>query len=620
MKRTASRLALLAVLLLAFVLRVFRLDYQELRGDEAFGYFFSQQPYGEIINATVALSEPHPVAAYFVQKAWVGVAGDSEFVLRFAGVWWGVLAVALIYALGRRLGFSFWRAVVGAILLATSAYAVWHAQDARMYAMSLALSMAVVLSALEALQSGRWPWAVAYIVTAWLALHTHYYAVFVLVALNLFVLGGAIAAQRTRAIAVQWLLWQVVLAALYLPWLVRAGGILTGYGGNGDSPSLLEAAQRALAVFAGGESTPPDQRLWWALPAGILLLIGVARLALGSACDRRSLALLALYLGVPLLATWYSAQARPTFNERYLVAALPPFYLLIAAAFDYRRLPRPSAALLQAATSLLAVVLAAGMTLSLIRLYTEPAYSKTRGWRELAAAITQLSSGLPPAQVRVAQNFPDPTLWYYYQGPVEHLVLPPQANDAAAARTAVQTLAGQGIQRVILPIQPAANWDGAGLATAALDGWFDRTVQTQVGVWPVQVYSQPAGALTAVNVLFTNGVTLRGFVAAPEDLPPGGLLTVYLDWTADAALPGELKVFVQLLDGEGQLVAQDDRPLLLSGARAAGTGLAAYGLMLPEELSEGPYRLITGLYDPAQQDAPRIQPVDGAEFVLLRSQ
>ncbi len=168
------------------------------------------------------------------------------------------------------------------------------------------------------------------------------------------------------------------------------------------------------------------------LVGGLLLLIGIVRLALGSTRDLRNLGLLVLYLGVPLLATWWGAQSRPIFNERYLVAALPPFYLLMAAAVDLRPLPRRNRPRCSPAVSaLLAGVLIVGMSLSLVRAYSDPAYSKTRGWRELAAAITRLSAGLPPERVRVAQNFPDPTLWYYYRGPVEHLVLPPQANDAA---------------------------------------------------------------------------------------------------------------------------------------------------------------------------------------------
>ncbi len=82
-RRCAGQLALLAILLLAFGLRLLGLDNQELRGDEAFGYFFSQRSPADLVEATIALAEPHPVAAYFVQKAWLALAGDSEFALRF---------------------------------------------------------------------------------------------------------------------------------------------------------------------------------------------------------------------------------------------------------------------------------------------------------------------------------------------------------------------------------------------------------------------------------------------------------------------------------------------------------------------------------------------------------
>ena len=80
----------------------------------------------------------------------------------------------------------------------------------------------------------------------------------------------------------------------------------------------------------------------------------------------------------------------------------------------------------------------------------------------------------------------------------------------------------------------------------------------------MQVYAQPAGALTSVNAEFEDGTTLRGYVAAPDTLAPGGLLTVHLDWASDAASGDGRKVFVQLLDAAGQLVTQDDRPLVLS--------------------------------------------------------
>ena len=277
MTRYAARTALLALLLLAFGLRLYRLDHQELRGDEAFGYFFSLRAYDEIISATIELQEPHPVASYFVQKAWLGLAGHGEFALRYVNIWFGVLAVALIYRFGRRLGLTTASALAAAALLTISPYIIWHAQDARMYSMSLALTLASTWLAVEWLardkRSRRWLWALGYIAVSWLALHTHYFAAFVLMAQYLYVVGLTLWRRQWRTLAA-WLLLQGAVFVLYLPWLIRAAQTLTGYGGNGDSPGFVAMAQRSLAVFAAGESAIPQQRAGLALLALLLLLAG----------------------------------------------------------------------------------------------------------------------------------------------------------------------------------------------------------------------------------------------------------------------------------------------------------------------------------------------------------
>src|SRR5690606_12164419 len=94
-------------------------------------------------------------------------------------------------------------------------------------------------------------------------------------------------------------------------------------------------------------------------------------------------------------------------------------------------------------------------------------------------------------QVRIAQNFPDPTLWYYYRGLIEHVVLPPAAGDRAGTEEAVAQLGGAGVRRVILPAQPAANWDDDEIAAAALANSYDEVHAEQVGVWPVRVFAGP---------------------------------------------------------------------------------------------------------------------------------
>jgi len=616
MRSTATRLSLLTLLLLAFALRLYRLDFQELRGDEAFGYFFSLRTLPDILQATIELQEPHPVASYNLQHFWLRWAGHSEFALRFSAAWFGLLAVALLYALGRQL-IAPAGARVALFLLALSPYAIWHSQDARMYSMSLALTTASTwLMVLWLQRQRRWLMA-GYLFSSLLALHTHYFAAFVLVAQNLFVLARAVRYPRQRVTLINWAILQITIAFFYGPWLLRVLPILGKYDGNGDSPTFFAMLGRSLMLFGVGESTPAAQRLWWAGVAAALLLLGGMSLWRQGDRGRRTLTLLGLYLCVPLLATWWSARTRPIFNERYLVAALPGFYLLIGASVARWRQQKRAWAML---TTLLLVVYLGGMLVSLQRHYTDPAYSKSRGWRELATTLTTWSAALPPAQVRIAQNFPDPTLWYYYQGAVDHLVLPPRPHDLAGAQQTVRDLSAAGVQRLLLPQQPAANWDDRALAATALDGTYAFVTERQVGVWPLQLYSHPPTDWTVVADemarTFQNGLELSGYALSPPQLTAGDLLVVNLAWHGEnAVLAGTEKVFVQLLNGAGQLVAQDDR--ILAYPLSTIEHQTVYGILLPVQLSPGLYRLITGLYDPAMADAPRVLTTAGADYIEL---
>jgi hypothetical protein len=657
MSRSRVRGLLLLILLLGWGLRLWRLDYQELRGDEVFGYFFSLRPFDDMVQATVDLQEPHPVASYVVQQEWLGWAGHSEFALRFSSVWFGLLAVVLLWRLAQALTLPTTTALLATLLLAISPYTIWHSQDARMYSMSLALTTASTWLMIGWLQRQRRSWAIAYTVVSWLALHTHYFSVFVLVAQNLFVVTRlflipvvktlvfsqeeerlkSLLRLSARFTLINWLTLQATIAFFYGPWLLRVQGTLTNYHGNGDSPSLGDMVRRAGSVFLVGESVPAEQQLWWALLAGALLLWGGVCLFRAGANGRRALLLLSFYLGVPLLATWWSATQRPIFNERYLVAAAPPFYLLLAvglgqsgwlAGWGARRL-KPASATQSALkrTGLRAVivvgvwlVLVLGMVLSLQRHYSDPVYSKTRGWRTLAATLVQWSAGLPPEKVRLAQNFPDPTLWYYYRGDVTHLVLPPGAKDEAGARAAVQGLRTAGVERVLLPLQPATNWDERGIAAGALATAYQLLYEAPIGVWPVQLYVTPPMNLMPVDVAFQNGMKLVGVATQPATVTPRNMLAVYLDWQGNSVtLSGTEKVFVQLLNSAGQLVAQDDRPLSLPTKQPIMSSLALYGILLPVTLPPGDYQLIAGLYDPAQPGAPRVLTTAGVDHTVIKT-
>ena len=625
--RTLDRAALLAVIVMAFGLRIFRLGAQELRGDEAFGYFFIKQPYAQIVGDTLALEEPHPVLSYFTQKTWLSMAGTSEFSLRMLGALFGVLAVALLFRLALVSKLPVRISILGAALLAVSPYAIWHAQDARMYSMSMALTLASTLLAVLWLRKESAGIGVGYLVVSLAALHTHYFAAFIVVAQSLAVAALWAGRRLSWRSVWHWALLQVVLWLLYAPWLLAVRGILTGYGGNGDSPGLTEALSRAVNVFASGETVPAWQGTVWVWIGTASVLLGTAAL-FASSRYRPAGWLFGLYLAVPVLAAWYGAQARPIFDERYLAAAAPPFYVL--AASSLLPLARGWDGFSQTAPArfwglggaALVLALFAGSGSSLAHYYFDPTYSKSRGWRELAQALRLLSVCVPADNVRLAQNYPDPTLWYYFGDQPEHLVLPPLANDTVLAGAEVDQLAEDGVERVLFIAQPSTSWDADGIGESALRSEYTWAVTDTSTNWPIKVFLRPGSVAGGEPVAFENGAILRSVGIAPakeisSTIVPGGLLAATLDWDLDASDAKEpLKVSVQLLDKDGQLVGQADRPLP-PVAEQAGSGPVAdsYGILVPHALPGGEYRVIAGLYRP--DTGERIRTSTGADHVEL---
>ena len=273
------------------------------------------------------------------------------------------------------------------------------------------------------------------------------------------------------------------------------------------------------------------------------------------------------------------------------------------------------------AAAALLIMLVVGAGLSLVRHYDDPAYSKTHGWRNLAAVLERYSAAWPSDKATTVQTFPDPTLWYYYAGPAERLVLPPAANSAEGAAREVAALAAKDVQRVVIAAQENPIWDAHGVAsTSVAQGGYELLSETPVGGWQVQVFGRPPRSLPPVDVGFVNpqgaaGVRLTGAAVPVERLIPGDVLPVYLRWAGDAgALSGAEKLTLQLLDAGGKLVAQTDRPF---GAAQLGEQPSGTSIALPRYLPPGAYRLIAALYDPSKPNAPRWKTSAGADHVEL---
>ncbi len=174
-------------------------------------------------------------------------------------------------------------------------------------------------------------------------------------------------------------------------------------------------------------------------------------------------------------------------------------------------------------------------------------------------------------------------------------------------------------------VPPAPGWPTSawrrgeiwrGLHTLSLPAWLEGgqyrlEMQGQAGVAtlgnlridaPERCFQEPSTRYAAGETL--GGLaTLVGY-SLPESARPGEALEVRLVWQAQATASASHKSFVQLLDGEGQLIVGSDA--IPAGWQRPTTGWVpgefiedVHLLALPEGLAAGEYRLIVGLYQEA---------------------
>jgi 4-amino-4-deoxy-L-arabinose transferase-like glycosyltransferase len=154
-----------------------------------------------------------------------------------------------------------------------------------------------------------------------------------------------------------------------------------------------------------------------------------------------------------------------------------------------------------------------------------------------------------------------------------------------------------------LPDQEAQTW---------VQDWLNRygfwAAHEWVGGLQLFTYGTVAGSpatVPAVDVSAIVGdqIELVGYDLPASDWQPGDILPLSLFWQPSAGMTAEYRVFVHLLDTDGQIVAQTDTAPA-GGSRPTASWAAGevirdpVGILLPPALAEGEYRLVVGMYDP----------------------
>jgi hypothetical protein len=167
-----------------------------------------------------------------------------------------------------------------------------------------------------------------------------------------------------------------------------------------------------------------------------------------------------------------------------------------------------------------------------------------------------------------------------------------------------------------------------------VERWLDarafKAVDEWVGDVRFVVYAVPdeaAGEMTtAVNLPFGPHITLLGYATNAAAVRPGDVLQVTLFWQTAQPLADRYKIFLHLVNEQGEIVAQrDSEPgggLIFTTAWPPGERIVDnHGILLPMEMVDGRYALRLGLYDLADPAArlPIFTPDGERDFILIET-
>lgn len=343
--RSRAGVAVLVLTAVGAALRFATLDQQSYWYDEAVAVSIVEGSLADVFRG-VFDTESTPPLYYLLGWAWAHVLGTEEAALRSLSALAGTLVVPVAYAAGRsvatvRIGLA------AAALAAVSPMLVWYSQEARAYALLTLLGgTSFVLFVLARSDPSRRRLAWWAVVSA-LALATHYFAGFVVLAEAILLLWAHPRLTRLRwSVAA---LAAVALCLLPLAALQARHRRLGWVGGIDLQERVAEAVQRLVAAaqpssWAGATGARVTPYVW--ILAVVVLVLAATLVLTRASMRERSGALLALSvaslgIGAPialaLVADRFTGGDGDYFLDRNVLAAWVPLTVFIAGGLAARR-------------------------------------------------------------------------------------------------------------------------------------------------------------------------------------------------------------------------------------------------------------------------------------------
>lgn len=245
-EKVRPRLALsvlLVIVILGLCLRLYRLDAQSVWGDEWPNVAHLQAPDALTYARLIQLEYPeqaHAPLFYFVNYYWAKWVGTDVYRLRLLPVFLGLLAIPLIYMLGKLVHSPF-AGLVAALCFALSPQHIWYSQEIRPYSLLTPIAVLSTYALLRATREEKRRWWILNLALNAIGPWVHLFMVLLPFLQGLWLL---ILVRR------QWrrlILWTAFQLLLLLPWALW----MTQLPFNNEHPdNMVSPALIASDVFA----------------------------------------------------------------------------------------------------------------------------------------------------------------------------------------------------------------------------------------------------------------------------------------------------------------------------------------------------------------------------------
>jgi uncharacterized membrane protein len=384
--------------------------------DEAFSAYLMRFNFIDIARYTA--TDVHPPLYYWMLKLWSGLFGASEIALRSMSVLFGAVAIVFGFLLVKRL-FGRKASTVSLLLLVISPMLIRYGEEARMYTMAAAITLAATYALTFAVNTKkRLPWVIYGILVS-LGMWTHYFTSLVWLthwAWRLVVKRQT--GKRGKDLKIiffsnEWIFAHIIAVVMFVPWgivmliqlaIVQGGGFWIGP----VSASSFTNYMTNLLFYLEHE---PAVGLYGTALAAIIAVLSIFGLKLYRSLDiisRQNYLLIIFLAFVPVILLFIisTPPIRSSFVERYLIPSVIGFSLFAGVTMTL------GFAKLKAVWRVLAVgLIASCMVFGIANVYYYGNFNKNNPTRVMTREVVQTIQASAPAGEPIIVGSP----WVFYE-------------------------------------------------------------------------------------------------------------------------------------------------------------------------------------------------------------